>query len=110
MTPKKKKTILLTDNNDPAVFQAYGKYQIFDKNIVIEQNVNEFVNDTKIENYIKNNIIARELETQLKNKKMDCLVYLLQGSDMEKVKTGLEAMVAKIKNNTVFTIVCINPS
>lgn len=105
MTPKKKKTILLAEKNDPSIFQQYGKYHIFDKTIVIEQNINELVDDTKIENYIKNNIISRELEIQLKNKKMDCLVYLLQGSNIDEVKTGIEGIVAKIKNNTIFTIV-----
>ena len=102
---KTAKTILLTERNDPSEFQKYGKYQIFDKNIVIEQNVNEFVNDTKIENYIKNNIIARELEICMKNKKVNCMVYLLQGSNVEKVKSNIETMITKIKNNIVFTIV-----
>lgn len=105
MTPKKKKTVVLTEKNDPALFQQYGKYHIFDKTIVIEQNINELVDDTRIGNYIKNNIVARELELQLKNKKMDCLVYLLQGSNVDEVRAGIENVVSKIKNNTIFTII-----
>lgn len=103
----KKKTIVLTNNNDPGVFEKMGKYHIFDKSIVIAQHINEFVHNTKIENYTKNIIISRELETAIKNKKYTHLVYLLQNSNGDAVKEKIQEIIKKIKNNVQYEIIIL---
>jgi hypothetical protein len=104
---KKPKIIILTEQNDPTLFKQYGKYHIFDKKIVIQQSVNELSDQRTILNYVKNTIIERELNKAIKNKKIDCLVYLLQGSDAKNVEERILAMcaVAPIKNTIEVTIV-----
>lgn len=106
---KKAKTIVLTEINDPELFKPYGKYLIFDKKIIIQQSVNELPDNIQLVNYMKNGIVKRELEKAIKNKKMDSLIYLLQGSDVEMVKEKILTMcsLAPIKNTIVINMVVL---
>ena len=102
---KRNKKVVLADTNDQLLFsQKYEKYHVFDKNIVIQQSINEVSSDiSTISNYIKNGIIKRELERAIKDKTYSCLIYLLQGSDQNDVRTRIEDMCnnSTIKNTIV---------
>lgn len=103
---KKQKTIIITEENNPEVFKKFGKYHIFDKNIIIQQSINELSEHKSITNFVKNNIISRELEKYIKNKKYECLVYLLQGSNAETIKENIRNMctTSPIKNTMLINI------
>lgn len=90
MANKKRKVIVLTNINDESKFSKFGKFYIFNKSVVIEQNINEISDNSKISDYIKNNIIRRELELKIKDKKIDCLVYILEGTPAQAIKGKIQ--------------------
>jgi hypothetical protein len=96
----RQKTIVLSPINDPELFKKFGKFHIFDKAIILQQNVND-IPDNEIRNYVCNNIIQAELLKHVRNKKFDTLVYILQGSDPQLIRDKITSVISPAVKATI---------
>ena len=99
-TNKRVKNVIFTENNDEHLFKSLGKYHVFDKNIVIQQNINDLLAN-KTKNYLANQIIEKELTKCLRNKKFDVLIFILQGSSVDTIMNNIISNIYPNIKNTV---------